>query len=531
MCALKIKINDFLKATGFLQIAAAFPSFTEERSVDGLIFCENIASLEKAPENFIIILNRETFINFVSEDCFKLLNRNKVLALCFSGSKEDVTEIHKKLAKDNDIIILVCLEIISIGSLMKRISDILYNENYIYYDLKNFPIELIEKTSIKSLLLSLSETCGCNVAYRDTINNRTFVGSNDANFTEQTRTYPLQELKKIFDCFEVIDERYECGFFIIEKNIKLPSSIINSVLLGLKLNIRKDIQNRIYNKQHYINLFTDIIEDRIQDNIILLQRLRSINIRKNYRCFCMLMIHEIQNEEKYNDYQKNLWMDAVEKNISFYFNRVFVIHRLEYTLSIVLLDDEQNISFMKFKEQLVNSCRVLFDNTMLNLNIPNIIGISSIKDSLMNLKEALSESRNAVIYATTNDIKRLPIFWDDLGAFKAICSLLNNFEAKKHYNRILSKIFEYDKSHSGELVETLIQLEANNWNARLVSDRLHFHPNTIRYRINKICELLDGDINDSDFRFDLVLAIKLHQIYSWEEKQGVNKDAFFNRAD
>ena len=183
---------------------------------------------------------------------------------------------------------------------------------------------------------------------------------------------------------------------------------------------------------------------------------------------------------------------------------------------------------IKFKENIMNSCQILSENITSNLDLPKTIGISDIKGSLIELKEAVFESKNSSVYSWINKIGYSPIFWDDLGAFKIICSFSNSVEARKHHLKFLSKIIEYDKNHNGELIDTLIYLEKNNWNTKQVSEKLLFHPNTIRYRFRKITELIDGDINNCDFRFDLGLAIKLHQIYSWEEIQSVHKDAFFN---
>ena len=133
---------------------------------------------------------------------------------------------------------------------------------------------------------------------------------------------------------------------IFEKIESLPHSIINAAVLGIKLNVRKNLQNEILHKKYYINLFRDIIDNKIQDNITLLQRLRSINIRKDCQCFCILMTHEFFENKKYNDYQKNLWIKLLEKYFSFHFHKVFVIHKPEYTLLIILLNDLIMIIFV-----------------------------------------------------------------------------------------------------------------------------------------------------------------------------------------
>ena len=523
------KISDLLASKVFKLITKTPLDSENDKRIRGLIFCEDVDSLERVPCGFIVILKKETFKNLVSEHLYKKLNENKIIALCLSGNEDDVLEIQIKHAENNNIAILVCPEIYNISYLMKHISDNLFLDNKdIYPNQKDFSIELIEQPDIQSLLLQLFQLNKHNVAYKDILNNITFVQSSNIEFNEQVRTYPIEELKKIFTCIAIIDEKYECGFLIFEKIESLPHSIINAAVFGIKLNVRKNLQNEILHKKYYINLFRDIIDNKIQDNITLLQRLRSINIRKDCQCFCILMTHEFFENKKYNDYQKNLWIKLLEKYFSFHFHKVFVIHKPEYTLLIILLNEGQSMNKIKIKENITNSCQMLFENITANLDLPKTIGISNIKDSLIELKEAVFESKNSSAYAGINKMGYSPIFWDDLGAFKIICSFSNSVEARKHHLKFLSKIIEYDKIHNGELIDTLICLEKSNWNTRQVSEKLLFHPNTIRYRFRKITELIDGDIDNSDFRFDLGLAIKLHQIYSWEEIQSVHKDAFFS---
>ena len=67
------------------------------------------------------------------------------------------------------------------------------------------------------------------------------------------------------------------------------------------------------------------------------------------------------------------------------------------------------------------------------------------------------------------------------------------------------------------MTDTLVSLERNNWNVRLTAKEMSFHPNTIKYRLHKITELLDGDVDEYRFKFDLSMALRLHAIYRVDE--------------
>src|SRR5699024_666120 len=77
---------------------------------------------------------------------------------------------------------------------------------------------------------------------------------------------------------------------------------------------------------------------------------------------------------------------------------------------------------------------------------------------------------------------------------------------------VLEPILEYDKKRDGELLDTLKQALEQLLNVQAIADNLYIHPNTVRYRINKINELLGINIMKSSNYALLVIAIKLYEM-------------------
>jgi DNA-binding PucR family transcriptional regulator len=47
-----------------------------------------------------------------------------------------------------------------------------------------------------------------------------------------------------------------------------------------------------------------------------------------------------------------------------------------------------------------------------------------------------------------------------------------------------------------------------HWGSRAaVADELRVHPQTVSYRIRQLRELIDGDLDDADARFELALVL------------------------
>ncbi|MGC8474219.1 MAG: PucR family transcriptional regulator, partial [Candidatus Dormibacteria bacterium] len=59
------------------------------------------------------------------------------------------------------------------------------------------------------------------------------------------------------------------------------------------------------------------------------------------------------------------------------------------------------------------------------------------------------------------------------------------------------------------LVSSLVALAREGFHQRRTSSRLHIHPNTLRYRLDRAQDLLKLDLADPEVRFQLQLAARV----------------------
>lgn len=70
----------------------------------------------------------------------------------------------------------------------------------------------------------------------------------------------------------------------------------------------------------------------------------------------------------------------------------------------------------------------------------------------------------------------------------------------------LNKLKEYDLKNDTELLKTLYIFLRNERNSTLTAKQLFIHRNTLQYRLHKINELLELDLDDSDIRLNLIVS-------------------------
>jgi DNA-binding PucR family transcriptional regulator len=75
----------------------------------------------------------------------------------------------------------------------------------------------------------------------------------------------------------------------------------------------------------------------------------------------------------------------------------------------------------------------------------------------------------------------------------------------------LRRLCDWDKTYGGELVKTLEAYLQCRGNTAQCAKRLFLHVSTVKYRLNKIEEILQYSLNDGEHFFYLYLSMKILQ--------------------
>lgn len=102
-------------------------------------------------------------------------------------------------------------------------------------------------------------------------------------------------------------------------------------------------------------------------------------------------------------------------------------------------------------------------------------------------------------------------FFRDLG----LVQILYNHdlqELKEYYKDTIGPLEKYDQTHESNLMETLEIYLRNQCDLSKSADTLFLHRNSLRYRLKKIEEILNIQLNDMDSTMNLMIAFKIKQI-------------------
>ena len=135
------------------------------------------------------------------------------------------------------------------------------------------------------------------------------------------------------------------------------------------------------------------------------------------------------------------------------------------------------------------------------------VGVGSAVNDASNI--AISFRR--AVFAARMSIEKAEslTYFDNIGVKRLFYSISDPLILKEMSVDILEPILEYDREHKADLTLTLHSYLENGGSIKAVSDELFIHKNTIVYRMNKIKELLNTDLENGRERLMYYLATEL----------------------
>lgn len=134
-----------------------------------------------------------------------------------------------------------------------------------------------------------------------------------------------------------------------------------------------------------------------------------------------------------------------------------------------------------------------------------VIGIGRYYGGLEGLPLSYAESQRAV--AVGRRTRTAITHYGDLGVYRLLAAT-NPGELELYVQDLLGPLIDYDRNQGADLLPTLSRYLETGRNARLTAERLFVHYNTVRYRIERIEQILDASLEDPDLQLALHVGIK-----------------------
>lgn len=136
------------------------------------------------------------------------------------------------------------------------------------------------------------------------------------------------------------------------------------------------------------------------------------------------------------------------------------------------------------------------------------MGMGKFYPSTADLCRSYQEAKTALELGRLS-YKDNPIYhFEDLGIM-ALLSSIRYEQLHDYCQEFLADLIAFDQDNKANLLETLQVYLAHNGDSKETAAKLYIHPNTLRYRLNKIEELLDVDLKNWGDLVNIYVALKI----------------------
>lgn len=292
-------------------------------------------------------------------------------------------------------------------------------------------------------------------------------------------------------------------------------SIIESASTTIALAVLQELSVKEVEIRYRSEFFEDLISTDSKRKKKALERTHFFNLKPNNYYVIEVMSFKLKFEgEKPDDYvfeylqdYSNMIVSTVEEVMD-YLNLDGIVstklNGIQILLSFEDLDSvDQKLEI--FNEKLVGTLSRKFEDIDIN------VGVGRAYKGLENVNKSFADAVKTIRIAKIITKKDVVTF-DELGIFKILSQDFLTEELEDFYKTTLKPLVDYDEKKSTEFVKTLEAYFTYNGNLTRMSEHLFTHYNTILYRINRINEITNMDLNDPNNRLNLEIALKIRKL-------------------
>lgn len=194
-------------------------------------------------------------------------------------------------------------------------------------------------------------------------------------------------------------------------------------------------------------------------------------------------------------------------SLSLYFYREMLMSSIPSCYCIIY--DEMLlliISQKYFNKSLLNIIKDILGNYEIR------VGISSRFADILDIKNAFQELIAIQSINKKLNLEKLLTFYEDIQIYHFIELALKEYDLNKFCLPVLKQIEEYDIRYGTLLKHSLEGYLESGRNTQKAADHLYIHKNTLYYRLKRIEELFDINLNDENSCFNLQFSLRMQRM-------------------
>lgn len=161
------------------------------------------------------------------------------------------------------------------------------------------------------------------------------------------------------------------------------------------------------------------------------------------------------------------------------------------------------------EEQISEFCQMLHEMFTSYGSEHVFLGIGSTFDELTSASQSYAEAKEAMQIGKYFGKEKKFMFFNHMGIYKLLAQINNDQQLLDFIPKGLLKLQAYDIHSNIDLLKTLESYLANGGNARKTSEDLFVHYKTLQYRLDRIENIANLDLENGETRLEYHLGLKI----------------------
>jgi purine catabolism regulator len=317
----------------------------------------------------------------------------------------------------------------------------------------------------------------------------------------------------------IVIEKVKYGFIFIWIDKKalnpIDNMLIESYVHLIAVEFVKELSLYNMESSYKLEFFDDLLTDNESRQKNALEKAKIFNFQKDLRYSAIIILLK----DLYKDNRKiTKKMNYIQESIS---SLLFIINRkIKHSKDKIIYVDKSDRILILFGSEFAKSAEEIkretnsFCEDILNDALKTfrknelIFGIGRSYNDASQLWKSHKQAKLIVENLSKTIIGSI-VHFDDLGLYRILSFDGLKGELLDFCEDTIKPLMEYDKANNTELVKTLKNYFQCNGNMKKLSEKMYMHYNTIIYRLQKIKEITGLDIDDSNSRLNLEIALKI----------------------
>ena len=197
---------------------------------------------------------------------------------------------------------------------------------------------------------------------------------------------------------------------------------------------------------------------------------------------------------------------AVPANLSL---QLFSVYYMDTEGVIVVLELSQREPLEHVVMRILNAVQNSLQEVLHGKSVST--GVSSIFYEPERMRACIDEAKRAFEVQRGCGIQHSARYFEEIGVYRFFYEFGNDIELKDFVMEILGELIQYDEENNSDYVNTLQVYLEEGGNIGETAQKLYVHRNTIKYRITKVEEILNIDLEDTNTVFNLQFAFKIRK--------------------